>query len=253
MDEWYYAEDGESVGPVAADVVARVVARAGDQAQLVWSPGMPDWVDGRTLSQFAPIGTPAEPFALRFGPAESVVVNEKSAPAPARKSLLQRARHELIAYAAISAYLMVWFSAVLFYKSTVLKGVGVDLAPFGVAAVIKSLILAKFIIVLETVRLGERHGRNALLIVQIVTRALLFTVALIVMSVIEEVVVGYFHGHHPKEALAGLAGGSLSQVFAMAILMFLVLVPYLAFRRIALEIGELPELLFTRRGIDKAA
>lgn len=268
MDEWYYAKDGESVGPVAADVAAKIVAGAGDQVQLVWSPGMADWVDGRTVPELAPpaawqkpapskAASRASPGAPAAAAAMDIARGMGRQPAAAatvqaeQPSLLGRVRHEMISYLAITAYLLVWFMALMFYKSTILRGVGVDLAPFGVAALLKSTILAKFIIILEKVKLGERRGQNAILIVQIVIRALLFTLALIVMSLIEEVVVGYFHGHDAKEALSGIAAGSLPQVFATATLMFLVLVPYLAFRRIALEIGELPELLFTRRGVGK--
>jgi hypothetical protein len=246
MDEWYYAENGESVGPVGSDVVRRIVADAGDAPQLVWSPGMPDWVDGRGLPQFARKAAPAAlPFMDDAAP--------EPAAAPRGKTLLKRARHEMIAYAAISAYLMVWFTALMFYKTTILRGAGVDLAPFGIAAILKSLILGKFILVLEAVHFGERQGKAQPLIVQIVLRALVFTLALAIMTAIEEVVVGYFHGHAAREALRGIAAGSPTQVVATAILMFLVLVPYLAFRRLAEEFGELPELLFTRRAIKKAA
>jgi hypothetical protein len=264
MDEWYYAENGESVGPVAAEVVARAVADAGDQALLVWSPGMPDWVDGRDLPQFAGKGTAgpagaagAAPAAL-FGAGTRIVAEKRAGAEPATesrgKNLIKIARHEMLAYLGIAAYLLVWFCALMFYKSTILKGAGVDLAPFGVAAVVKSAILAKFILLLEAVRLGERRGKSAILIVQIALRALIFTIALVIMTVIEEIIVGYFHGHGPKESLSGMiTATSPSQVLATAILMFLVLVPYLAFRRIAQEVGELPELLFTRRGIKETA
>jgi hypothetical protein len=258
MDEWYYAENGESVGPVAAEVVARAVADAGDQAVLVWSPGMPDWVDGRDLPQFAAKDAAGAAPAALFGAGTRIVAEKRAVAEPTTdsrgKTLIKRARHELLAYVGITAYLLVWFCALMFYKSTVLKGAGVDLAPFGVAALVKSLILAKFILLLEAVQLGSRRGKGAILIVQIALRALIFTVALAIMTVIEEIVVGYFHGHGAKESLSGLiTATSPSQVLATAILMFLVLVPYLAFRRIALEVGELPELLFTRRGIKETA
>ncbi len=247
MNEWYYAENGESVGPVGADVVRRILADAGDQPQLVWSPGMPDWVDGRGLPQFARKATPAAALPLLDEVAPEPAV------APRGTTLMTRARHAMIAYAAVSAYLMVWFTALMFYKTTILKGAGVDLAPFGIAAILKSLILGKFILVLEAVHFGERQGKALPLIVQIVLRALVFTLALAVMTAIEEVVVGYFHGHAAREALRGIAAGSPTQVVATAILMFLVLVPYLAFRRLAEEFGELPELLFTRRALKKTA
>ncbi len=251
-DQWYYAEDGETVGPLSAETLAQRIDMARDEAHFVWAPGMPDWVDGRTLPQFAP---KTEPLAASRAEVALPVRGEsekrgEGAAAPLPKKLIQRARHELISYLAVSTYLMVWFFAVLYYKSTILRAVGVEFAPFGVA-VVKALILGKFILGLEAVRLGERQGKQAILIVQIVIRALIFTVALVLMTVIEELVVGHLHGRSLAETFGEIASGSRPQLFASALLLFLVLLPYLAFRRIAQDVGELPELLFTRRGVEK--
>jgi len=167
------------------------------------------------------------------------------------KSLAQGARHEFVSYLAVSSYLLVWFLALLFYKATILRSVGVDFAPAGLA-IIKALILGKFMLILEAVKLGDRRAVGNMMIMQIVTKALLFTLALVVMSVAEEVIVGHFHGRAAREVLHELAGGSLAQVLATAILMFLVLLPYMAFRRLALAIGDLPELLFAKEPEQRA-
>ncbi|ARN83814.1 hypothetical protein B1812_19395 [Methylocystis bryophila] len=166
------------------------------------------------------------------------------------QKLAQRARHELIAYLSVSAYLMVWFSAVLFYKSTVLRSVGIEFAPFALAAV-KALILGKFILVLEAFKIGEKDQRSDLLIVGILKKALLFTLALFALTIVEEVVVGYIHGRKVAEVLSEFGGNRALQSLAAAILVFLVLLPYLAFRRLALVFGDLPELLFTHRSPEK--
>ncbi len=254
-DEWFYAEDGETVGPVSVEALARRIELAGDEPHFVWAPGMPQWVDARTLPQFAARSArPARAVASTGAPAQKAAQpakpREAAQPAKPRGKLVERARHEFISYLAVSAYLLIWFVALLFYKSTILRSVGVEFAPFGVA-VVKALILGKFIVVLEAVKLGEREGSEAILIVQIVTRALIFTVALVIISILEEVVVGHFHGRSLSQSLSEIGGGSLLQLLANALLMFLVLVPYLAFRKLALQFGELPEFLFTRRRLER--
>ncbi|WP_442755244.1 DUF4339 domain-containing protein [Methylocystis sp. JAN1] len=239
-DQWYCAEDGKSVGPLSTQEVANRLGKAGGKPYLVWSPGMPEWVDARTLSQ----------FALRK-PAPAVEPARKRWTTEAKPgALASRARHELIAYLAVSGYLMVWFSAVMFYKATILRSVGIEFAPFGLA-VVKALILGKFILVLEALKFGERKDRGDMLIVQIVKKALLFTVALIFLSIVEELIVGHFHGKAVRDILSEIGGGTLSQTVALGVLMFLVLLPYLAFRRLAQEMGDLPELLFARRGLSR--
>jgi hypothetical protein len=257
-DEWFYVENGESLGPVSTDELGRKLAGARGEPQLVWAPGMAEWVDARTLPQFAPRPASAaerRPVSEASRPAMAVGsvavagaaagANGPDAGTGKAKSLLHKARHEFVSYIAVSSYLMVWFVALMFYKATILRSVGVEFAPFGFA-IVKALILGKFMLVLEALKLGERRTSGNAMIVQIIIKALLFTFALIVMSMIEEVIVGHFHGRDARDVLKEMAGGSLAQVFASAILMFLVLLPYMAFRRVALTIGDLPDLLFTK-------
>jgi hypothetical protein len=253
-DQWFYAEAGETVGPVSAEALARRIALAQDEPHFVWAPGMPEWVDGRSLPQFAPDPAPPAAALLARSSAARAGADAPSTTAPGsrKRKLMQRARHELVAYISVSTYLMVWFFALLFYKSAVLRTVGVEFAPVGVA-VVKALILGKFILVLEAVKLGEKQGSHAILLTQIVSKALIFTVALVILSFVEEIVVGHFHGRGVHEAMSEIAGGSLWQLFASGLLLFLVLLPYLAFRRMAQEIGELPEILFTRRSLEKGS
>jgi hypothetical protein len=237
--DWFYAENGETVGPVTAEALARRIRGAREQPLFVWAPGMAEWVDGRSLPEFAP-GT-ARP------PSPAAAASPAGAGAqPAKKKLVQRAREEFLSYLAVSAYLLIWFLAVLFYKSAVLRSVGIAFAPFGVA-VVKALILGKFIVALEAVKLGEGRGAQATLAAQITIRAVIFTVALVLMSLVEEVVVGHFHGHAVTDTLGDI---SAWQLLANALLLFLVLLPYLAFRRLAQRFGALPELLFSRKGLE---
>lgn len=268
-DEWFYVENGKSLGPVSIEELRRMMAVVKDEPRLVWSAGMPEWVDARLLPQFAPRPAPVKvarpdlklsaptPRPAQASLSSTSVVPIKTAPglvarvADKAKSLAHRARHELVAYAAIATYLMIWFLALMFYKATILRSVGVEFAPIGFA-VVKALILAKFMLVLEAVKLGERRDSGSIMIVQIFKKALVFTLALIVMSVIEEIIVGHFHGRDAREVLKEMAGGSLAQVLASATLMFLVLLPYMAFRRVALAVGDLPELLFKKTPAPKA-
>lgn len=238
--EWYYEEEEKVLGPVSAEEIVGRIRRAQGQPHPVWTQGMSEWMDARGLPEFSP-----EFQRVERTPAERAEIEAQRSAEGEHETLVQRARHELIAYGAISAYLLIWFSAVMFYKATILRSVGMEFAPFGLAAV-KALILGKFILVLEALKIGERGKSSGILAVQILWRALLFTLLLIVLSIAEEVIVGYLHGRAAREVLAEMGGGTVQQAFAMAVLMFLVLLPYLAFRRLATTYGELPELLFAR-------
>lgn len=246
--EWRYLEDGEILGPLSTAEIRRRLAMADHQPHFVWKEGMADWVDARELPQFsaAPLVENSS-YATNRTPVANSPAQQRE-----HKSLGQRARHELIAYLAVSGYLLVWFSAVMFYKSTILGSVGIAFAPFGLAAV-KALILGKFILVLEALKLGERRKGGQVLALEIIREALLFTLVLILLSIVEELVVGHFHGREARAVLMEMGGGTIPQALATSILMFLVLLPYLAFRRLAMMHGALPELLFKRRDFSRDA
>ena len=155
---------------------------------------------------------------------------------PSAAAVSRKVGHELKQFALIAAYLYICFGALIFYKWTILRGAGIDFAPFGLAA-IKALLLAKFILMGHMARIGDRYERRRLIYV-IVHKSLLFLLMLLALSVIEEVVVGLIHGLTIAASLADFAGGTLLQVLATCVLMLLILIPYLAFKELGEVLGE---------------
>jgi hypothetical protein len=156
--------------------------------------------------------------------------------AATKAGLAQRARHELIEYFAISAYLYVCFGAIIFFKASVLHSRGVVFAAMGIALA-KALILGKFIFVAHTLKFGERSKMDRP-ISEILRKAVLFVLLLIVLSVAEEVIVGLFHGRATMTSIGDMADGYLPEAFAIGLLMLLILIPYFAFREIGATLGD---------------
>ena len=65
-----------------------------------------------------------------------------------------------------------------------------------------------------------------------------FLMLLIVLTIVEEVVVGLFHHRSIGESLGELFGQRLLETLAGALLLLLVLVPYFAFQVVAEALGE---------------
>jgi hypothetical protein len=162
-------------------------------------------------------------------------------------SIGQRLKHELWEFALLSAYLYVCFGALILYKMAILNGEGVSYLPFGLVA-IKALILGKFILLGQAVRLGGGHETRRIAYL-IAYKALLYLVLLIALSVIEEVVVGIIHGQEAAASLAEHAGAKLPQTLAASLIMLLILIPYLASRELDVALGEgrLWKMLFEHR------
>ena len=147
---------------------------------------------------------------------------------------LERITEELRRVAVTTSYLFVCFSAVLFYRMAVLNSYGIDFAPFGLAA-IKALVMGKFIMLGRMTGIGDRY-KNKPLIYPVLHQSLLFLVLLVVLSLVEETSKGWIHGQSVVDVFRDL-GGWL-QLAATAILLWLVLVPYLGFIRLAETLGE---------------
>ena len=147
---------------------------------------------------------------------------------------LERIIEELRRVAITTCYLFVCFSAVLFYRMAVLQKYGIDFAPFGLAA-IKALVIGKFIMLGRMTGIGNRY-KDKPLIYPVLHQSLLFLVLLVALSLAEETIKGWFHRQSGVDVFRDL-GGWL-QICATAFLLWLVLVPYLGFIRLAGTLGE---------------
>ena len=227
--KWYYAENGEKRGPATSGEIVKLIEQDDAQPALIWAEGVQ--------------------LAVPSAEAEA-----KKPPELKRATLARRARNELIEYLAIASYLAVCFGALLFYKATILESEGVETTRVALA-IVKALILGKFVLVLEHLKIGQGKKSARVLFLNIVKKALLFTLLLILLTAIEEVIVGFIHGENARDALQGFGGGTRPEALATALLMFMVLIPYFAYRDIAAKLGEeaLLKLLFTRQPLQNQA
>jgi GYF domain 2 len=231
-DEWYYVENSISVGPTTLVDLAERFKRAGGEPYLVWTEGMSDWADATAV--------PAISKLLQSVPKRSSsrgTTARSEMPTSQKPTLTQRARHELAEYLAISAYLFVCFGSLLFYKSAILRNDGIEFAAWSLALV-KALILGKFILVLHAIGVGERNDESGILLVEILKRSLLFLILLVVLNAIEEIIQGFFHGRATREVLGEMAGGTLWEAVAVCVLLLLVLIPYFSLRSLAVRLGH---------------
>jgi hypothetical protein len=165
-----------------------------------------------------------------------------------RATLGQRAAHELKEIAILTAYLWVTLGAVILMKAAVLHDAGVSFAPWGIA-ILKALVLAKFMLIGRAMNVGERfHDRP--LIWPTLHKSLAFLVLLVVLNIIEEVVVGLFHHQSVAASLGELTGAKLYETIAGILIMLLVLIPYIAWGVLSEALGEgrLARMFFVDRG-----
>jgi hypothetical protein len=160
------------------------------------------------------------------------VITETTAKAPLHK----RALHELKELVFITLYLYVTLGAVILMKTAVLHTQGVEFTPWGIA-IVKAVVLGKFMLLGEAMKIGGRTTTGPL-IWPTLRKAFGLLVLLIIMNIIEEAVVGLFHGKSIAASLGELFGPRLDETLAGYLIMLLVLLPYCAFRVLGEALGE---------------
>ena len=136
--------------------------------------------------------------------------------------------HELKELVFISLYLYITLGAVILMKTAVLHTEGIEFTPWGIA-IVKAVVLAKFMLVGEAMKIGGRSTTGPL-IWPTLQKAFGLLVLLIIMTVIEEAVVGLFHHRSIAASLGELFGPRLEETLAGYLIMLMVLLPYCAFR-----------------------
>jgi hypothetical protein len=165
----------------------------------------------------------------------------------AKGTLGRRAVHELKKLAILTAYLYVTLGAVILYKAAVLHGQGISFVPWGLAAV-KAVVLAKFLMIGGVVKIGRGYTDRPL-IWPTLYKSFVFLVLLIVLTIIEEIVVGLFHHHSVAASLGELFGPRLQETLAGYLIMLLLLIPLAAIHVLneALGEGKLARMFFVER------
>jgi hypothetical protein len=168
-------------------------------------------------------------------------------PIKSNASLRDKAGEELREFIVLTAYLYICFAAVIYFKAAVLQAHDVAYAHLGLA-IVKAAICAKFMLMGRAFHLGERF-KNLPLIVPTLHRSFVFLLLLAVLTFIEEIIVGTIHGRAVMDSISGIAGGTFHQLVATILIIFLILVPYFAFRSLGEIVGDktLVRLFFERR------
>jgi HlyD family secretion protein len=143
----------------------------------------------------------------------------------------------------IFLYLWVLLSLFSFHKALILNEE--SLIYHQGFALINALALAKVMLVGEYFHVGD-NLKNRPLIYPIMFKSAVFAVILICFHMIEETLLGVFHGKAFSQSIPDIGGGKLQGILMVGITMFVVLMPFFAFRELERAIGteELHYLLF---------
>lgn len=152
-----------------------------------------------------------------------------------KRTLKQKAVHEMREYLMMSFYLFVVFSFFVVYKSVILAEHHIDFALHGFA-LINALALAKVMLVAQELHLADQF-RDAPLIYPTLLKSFVFTIVLACFKIAEDAFVGKIHGKLFHQSLADLGGGSWKAILCLAGLLFVMLIPFFGFTELRRVFG----------------
>jgi len=157
-------------------------------------------------------------------------------PAKSTASLRQKVFGEFKEMAVLALYLYICLGAVVLLKAAILQDVGIHFAIWGIAAV-KALLLAKFMLLGRALQIGRKF-RGQPLILPILYHALIFLILLLVLSTVEELVVGSIQHRPLADSLARIVGPTVFEGLSVCLVLFLILIPYSAYDCLEDVLGE---------------
>jgi hypothetical protein len=162
-------------------------------------------------------------------------------------TLKQKAYKELKEFLAISAYLWLVFALFVVYKSVICSEPGTPLVAHGLA-LINALALGKIMLIAQSLHFADRY-KNEPLIYPTLYKSVAFAIILGCFKVLEETLIGLYHGHSFEESLAGIGGGTLNGILCMIAILAVLLIPFFGFTELrrVLDVGKLESLFFTSR------
>ena len=152
------------------------------------------------------------------------------------RGVKQKAYRQLKDFLAIALYLSLVFGLLITYKSVILAEHRIPFAYHGLA-VINALALAKVMLAAKDLRLGERFN-EAPLIYPTIIKSALFTIVLACFKILEETIVGFYHGQSFHQSISGFGGGTWKAILTLTLLLFVILIPFVGFGELQRVLGE---------------
>lgn len=171
-------------------------------------------------------------------------IGAKGETAAKSRKLWARALDQFRQLLVMFIYLWVLFGLFVLNERVILDEHGMALAMNGFAFV-NAFVLAKVMLVVEELNLA-RWLEERPLIFPILFESFLLAVLFIVFHVVEHTVVGMIGGSTLRASVPAIGGGGLLGVACVALMLFVSLIPFFAFKHLsrALGVERVKHLLF---------
>jgi hypothetical protein len=162
------------------------------------------------------------------------------------KSWKQKLFHEFVEYWINFAFLAFFFIAFAWYRRLMLASYDIAYTEFW-APLVEAGILAKVIMIGDAMRVGRRFGDRPRAIPTIY-RTLMFSVLVVIFSLLEHIVKALFHGKKVSDGIAEFTSQGWQGMLAWYVLIIVAFLPFFTVKEIESAFGpEKVRALFFRK------
>jgi len=169
-----------------------------------------------------------------------------------RAGLKKKVVRELKEYWLSVFYMSFFFAVFTTYRRLILAHYDIDYGDYGIS-VIKALVLAKVVLIVEQFHVGRNYFKDKPLIVPTLLKAGLFVLCTGLFGVIESMIRGLIHEGGSWEAIHAVMSHFNYEWLASALVVFFFFVPFCALRELRTILGEgtIGKLFFKKRSAVK--
>ena len=150
-------------------------------------------------------------------------------------SFKQKLEEEMKKAFALSLYFGIWFCAIAFMAATALEERPIPLSIFGFA-LIKAGLSAKFMLIAQAaypITINKEHG----IIKSLLLESIVYLLVVLGLNYLEAGVHGLINGKEFISSMGAFGSGDPLRVFAMSIVYWLIVWPYLIFMGFKIVVG----------------
>jgi hypothetical protein len=151
-------------------------------------------------------------------------------------SIKQKLLEEMKKAFALSIYFGIWFCAIAFMAATALEERPIPLSIFGFALV-KAALSAKFMLIALAaypIKINKEHG----IIKSLLLESIVYLMVVLGLNYLEAGVYGLINGKEFIASMSAFGSGDPLRVFAMSIVYWLIVWPYLIFMGFKIVVGN---------------
>ncbi|HEY2118632.1 MAG TPA: hypothetical protein VGH37_05560 [Candidatus Acidoferrum sp.] len=156
-----------------------------------------------------------------------------------KRTWRDRLLEELKKLCIVVIYFWILLSVFALYRAMILTQYQISFSytrSFGFAF-INALVLGKFMLIAEALHAGERWHSKTLLY-WILFKSAVFSTILLACHILEEVLVRMWHTRSMAQDFSNVNRANLNEIFSLAIIMFVVLIPFFAAREFSRVLGK---------------